>query len=57
MYYTYRNTIPSKGRYKDIKLTTITKAKIYVNWQYNMGLITEKEYQNALRTIEFEFKE
>lgn len=51
----YRDQVPRSGKYRDVVLDTVHKAKGYVEWQYERGLITQQEQENALRIIEVEF--
>lgn len=51
----YRDQAPRSGKYRGFVLDTVHKAKGYVEWQYEQGLITQQEREYALQTIEFEF--
>lgn len=53
--YSYRNQVPRQGKFSGIRLDTFEKAKEYIDWQYEMGLITREEKLTGYRTISEEF--
>lgn len=54
-FYVYRDHAPKQGKYKGVVLDTFEKAKEFIDWQRDTGLITKEEKLDAYRVISHEF--
>jgi len=56
IFYAYRNQTPTQGKFKGVRLDTFEKAKEYVDWQYDIGLLTKEDKLSAYMDISTEFE-